>query len=120
MAERVEQRRGADPSAAIVLASAGLLTAPDAPALRDFIFSTTAGDRLAVDPLQPFEQGFGHDPDMALNRNGDGMKPAEGHRIEIHLHDRLVIGDSGVVRERHSERHDQVGLVHEPARHRSA
>ncbi len=42
------------------------------------------------------------------------METAERHRVEVDLHDGLVVADAGVVGERRAEHDDQVALVHEP------
>ena len=60
------------------------------------------------------------DGQLAPHRHGHRVELAELQRIEVDLDDRLARVDAGVVGERRTEHDEQVGLVHEPARHRRA
>ena len=108
-----EDRGRAHTRASVVGQPPLLLGPPDRPPLGDV---GPLVDRLRRRRQRLREQSRS-DTDVAEHRHGHRMEATERHGIEVDLHDRLVVGDARVIRERRAEHQQQIGFVHHPAGH---
>ena len=103
--EHLEQRRRGDSEAVIVARAAFLLGVPDRASGRDVGALIDGLHRARIDLREQAARG---DADITQHRNGDGVEATDRVRVGVDLNDRLVRGDTGVIRERRAEDDQQI------------